>query len=194
MNQSKNGDIQRLVEHAANLQIVKQHIQNHTIHELQFYPEHDQRRETPEYKKVHQHLTQELDLPCLICGVKYSTLKVTKENPYGAKQMETHHHIIEWALQNAIDVTKFNKILRPHLKARHPHKAEYSNDFTEQQISDWIDHSEDNLWVLCDVHHRAKYMGIHEITYPIWSPVSLLRSDFESWVNDEIARIKKEKI
>ncbi len=193
MRKSKNGDIRRLAEQAANLQIVKQHIQNHIIDELEFYPEHDKRRETPEYKAVHKKLTVTLDLPCLSCGVRHSTLGNPKENPYGARQMETHHHIIEWALQNAVDVKKFNKTLRPHLAAKHPNRKEYQKDFTEKQIRDWVDHSEDNLWVLCDVHHRAKYLGIHEITYPIWAPFNLLRDDFEAWVKKEINRIRKQK-
>lgn len=191
MAKSVNGDILRLTEHAANLQIVKQHVQNHTIEELQFYPEHDKRRETSAYIKTHKKLVETLDLPCLVCGVRHSTLGDPQENPYGAKQMETHHHIIEWALQNAVDVEKFNKVLLPHLAAGHPHRPEYKAPFTEQQVRDWVDHSEDNLWVLCDVHHRAKYLGIHEITYPIWAPMNLFRPDFESWVNEEIHRIKQ---
>ncbi len=24
--------------------------------------------------------------------------------------------------------------------------------------------------MLCDVHHRHKFVGIHAITYPIWGP------------------------
>lgn len=54
-----------------------------------------------------------------------------------------------------------------------------------------MDHSPDNLWVLCNVHHRAKYLGIHEITYPIWSPMDLLRPDFEAWVEKEVKAIDK---
>jgi hypothetical protein len=49
-----------------------------------------------------------------------------------------------------------------------------------------VDHSEDNLWVLCDVHHRAAFLGIHEITYPIWSPADMLIDDFENYVKEQI--------
>lgn len=190
MSKSGNGDIRRLSEQAANVQRVQRHMQNHTLQELQFYPEHDQRRESDEYKQAHRRLVVSLDLPCIVCGVRYSTLENREQNPYAARRMETHHHIIEWALQNAVDVDKFNKILRPHLAHRHAHNKAYRTDFTQEQIRDWVDHSEDNLWVLCDVHHRAKYLGIHEVTYPIWSPMNLLRDDFESWVQDEVARIR----
>lgn len=192
MKKSYNGNIQLLSDHAANYHIVKQHMQHHTFEELEFYPDHDERHETPEYKKIHKKLVYDLDLPCLICGVKNSTLKNPDENPFGAKRMETHHHVVEWALQNAVDVTKFNKILRPHLAHRHPDKPEYQKDFTKEQIRAWVDHSEDNLWVLCDVHHRAKYLGIHEITFPIWSPMDLFRDDFEDWVEKEIDKVRNE--
>ena len=51
--------------------------------------------------------------------------------------------------------------------------------------------------MLCDVHHRAQYFGIHEITDPIWEPVDLLRDDFEKYARDAIeqekAKTKKQK-
>jgi len=190
---SANGDIVRLIQHLADYQLVQQHIQTHTIDELQFYPTHDTRRETKEYQQVHQKLVKELDLPCMVCGVRNSTLGDPNENPFGAKQIETHHHIVEWALQNAIDADKFNKMLRPHLAHRHPHDPvwNYEEPFDEKKICDWVDHSEHNLWPVCDVHHRAQYLGIHEITYPIWSPMNLLRPDFADWVRGEIERLRK---
>ncbi len=169
------------------------HLNERMLDEMAFYPAHDKRLETPEYKKAHDHLTKKLDLPCLICGVKNSTLKDPKENTYGAKQMETHHHIIEWALANAVDTGKFNKVLLPHLAHRHGSKADYKKPFTTEQVRAWVDHSEDNLWVLCDVHHRAQYLGIHEITYPIWGPMNLLRNDFEDYVREQIRKARADK-
>jgi hypothetical protein len=184
---------QQLDAYKAAQQQVQQHIQRHTVDEMQFYPAHDQRRETPEYKTVHEKMTKQMDLPCLICGVRNSTLGDPSKNPYGAKQMETHHHIIEWALANAIDENKFNSILRPHLAHRHPNDPvwQYETPFTVQKIRDWVDHSEHNLWVLCDANHRGKYVGIHEVTYPIWSPMNLLRDDFEEWARREIDKLEK---
>lgn len=166
------------------------HANARRLDEIAFYPAHDKRSETPEYKKVHKKLVHELDLPCLICGVKNSTLKDKKENLYGAKALETHHHIIEWALAGAVSVEKFNKRLLPHLRHKHG-RPEYRKEFTEEDIRNWVDHHEDNLWVLCDVHHRAKFLGIHAISYPIWSPMDLLRDDFESYVKVQLAKEKK---
>lgn len=166
------------------------HENRRQLDERAFYPPHDKRKETQQYKAVHKKLVVDLDLPCLVCGVKHSTLKDKTKNRYQAKQLETHHHIIEWALANAIDVEKFNAHLLPHLRHKHSDRTEYKQDFTAQQIADWVDHHEDNLWVLCDVHHRAKYFGIHEISYPIWAPMDLLRDDFEEYVKSQVAKSK----
>jgi hypothetical protein len=65
------------------------------LDEIAFYPKHDPRTETPEYVAVHKELAITQNLPCLICGVRNSTLNDAKQNPYGARQMETHHHVIE---------------------------------------------------------------------------------------------------
>ncbi len=149
-----------------------------------FYPPHDERTETAAYQKVHADLTGAQDLPCMVCGVRNSMLKDPKKardpafNPYGASAMETHHHTIEWALANAIDPALFNRTLRPNLAAGHPTNATYARDMTPEEISAWVDHSPDNLWVLCDVHHRHRWVGIHEISYPLWVPQNLLRQDF----------------
>jgi hypothetical protein len=158
------------------------------LSEIAFYPKHAKRTETPEYKKVHKDMVVARDLPCLVCGVQNSTLNDPKKNTYGAKQMETHHHVVEWALANAIGVGKFNRILRPNLKFKHKDNPLYQSPMSQQQIFDWVDHSSDNLWVLCDVHHRAKYFGIHEITYPIWCPMDMLEQNFDDFVRIELKK------
>jgi hypothetical protein len=146
------------------------------LHEKVFYPAHDARTESPAYAKVHHRLAVVEDRPCLICGVRSSTLGDPAQNRHGATAMETHHHIVEWALQNAIDLAKFNEHVWPALQDRHPGK--YPEPFTQQSMLDFIDHSEDNLWVLCDVHHRHSLVGIHSITGPIWGAQNLVRDDF----------------
>lgn len=91
-----------------------------------FYPEHNKRTESAEYAKVHKELTQKNDLPCLVCGVKFSLLGDHKSNPYGATAMETHHHVIEWALANAIDPALFNAALLPNLRFKHKDNPLYN--------------------------------------------------------------------
>ncbi len=163
------------------------------LDERAFYPPHDARKESPAYAKVHEQLVKEHG--CLICGVTYDVLKDEKtrqdltKNPYAARQLETHHHVIEWALANAIDPDKFNEQVFPHLKARHPDR--YTTPLSTQQVKDWVDHSEDNLWVLCDVHHRAPYFGIHEITDPLWGPQDIFNDAFLKQVRTAIGSGKK---
>jgi len=185
------GDARRLKDQLSVFRKQQEVHQNaRLLREVAFYPAHDPRKETPQYKAVHRKLVVEEDSPCLICGVRNSTLKDNAKNLYGAKQIETHHHVVEWALANAIDVNKFNSQLLPHLRARHKDRKDYQTDFTDDQVKAWIDHDPDNLWVLCDVHHRSSYFGIYEITDPIWGPMNLLRDDFGSYVRDQLLALK----
>lgn len=162
------------------------HENHRQLDERAFYPAHDARKESVDYAKVHKELCIEKDLPCLVCGVRHSTLNNPTDNPYGATAMETHHHVIEWALANAIDTERFNKSLRPNLAYRHKDQPVYQRDMTEQEIRAWVDHSPDNLWVLCDVHHRHKFLGIHEISYPIWAVQDLLTPKFAEFVKKQL--------
>lgn len=162
------------------------HENRRQLDERAFYPAHDVRKESSAYAEVHKQLCITDDLPCLVCGVRHSTLGDPEKNRYAAKAMETHHHIIEWALANAIDVGHFNNALRPNLAHRHKDEPMYQTEMTAGQIHDWVDHSPHNLWVLCDVHHRHKFLGIHEISYPIWCPQDLLRPDFENYVKNQV--------
>lgn len=159
-----------------------------------FYPEHNKRTESAKYKQTHEDLTKKKDLPCLVCGVRFSTLGDESNNRYGARAMETHHHIIEWALANAIDADLFNAALLPNLRHKHSNDPQYDlkdahgkqRGMTDAEVADWVDHSPDNLWVLCDIHHRHKWVGIHHISYPMWAPQDLLKQEFVEQVQTAI--------
>lgn len=130
------------------------------------YPEHDPRSESDEYRRVHHHLVVELDEPCWICGVRNSTLHDPAQNPRGAKQIETHHYHVEWALANAIDPAKILKDF-PELGAA-----------DSEHLRQWLD-SEGQMLVLCDICHRDPHYGIHMITYPAWVAQKWLRDDWD---------------
>jgi hypothetical protein len=180
------------------------HENRRSLDERAFYPAHDKRAESPEYSKIHKQMVKVEDLPCLVCGVRNSTLKDPAANAYGAKQMETHHHVIEWALANAIDLEKFKSRVLSHLVPRNPQKygkkdprgqvmldkkgQAVPRDFSDKDVRDWVDHDRDNLWVLCDVHHRHKWLGIHAISGPIWGPQDILRDDFQAQVRKALTR------
>lgn len=120
-----------------------------TLREVAFYPQHDPRKASPEYRKVHHRLVVEMDEPCWICGVTHS----------GGGAMETHHDKLEWAAERAFenDPVMLDKIV-----------ADF-NIILDQpsDLRDWLD-SEGNMLVLCAPHHRGPRTGIHQITYPVW--------------------------
>jgi len=151
-----------------------------TLHETALYPPHPPRRPTALYNKSHHKLVVELDRPCLVCGVRNSDLQDPKRrndpkiNPWGAKQNESHHRLVEDSLANAIDIAKFNKHIRPGLLKHTSNEAKYGHDFTQEEMVAFIHGDEDNLWILCDVHHRHPAVGIHSITYSVWSVQHLL--------------------
>jgi hypothetical protein len=179
------------------------HVVQRFLQEKAFYPPHDKRKESKDYARVHKQMTITEDQPCLVCRVTHSTLGDPAKNPFGAVQLETHHHTIEWALANAIVPELFNLHIRKGLlrhsqerKAAGPvdpiydeFDALYPNDLTAEQILAWVDHSPDNLWVLCDVHHRHKFVGIHAITYPIWGPQDIVNAAI---VESEIKTLSEE--
>ena len=166
------------------------------LEEYAFYPAHKPRHARRAYKAVHKRLVNENG--CLICGVtnevvRHPTRRANLSlNPYGAVQLETHHHVIEWALANAIDPDKFNERILPSLRREYG-STKYPRPLSARQIADWINHDVDNLWVLCDVHHRAKFFGIHQITGPVWGPQHILRDEFIGRVQAEIAKRNRAK-
>lgn len=150
--------------HESSSRLVKPHLVRHVIHEAVMYPAHGPREETPEYAATHHQMVVVEDRPCFICGVRNSTLSSPAENPCGASAMETHHVYVEWALINAVDVEKLNAYFGKQLDA-----AGWAAE---------LEHGEAYLLVLCDIHHRHKEAGIHELTYPIWIAQKFVRDDY----------------
>lgn len=173
-------------------QIIKAHGKFLEFKEADFYPEHDKRKSSREYREAHNKLVVEENRPCLICGVTNKLLsddakkQDKKLNPFFAKQIETHHHVIEWSLANAIDIDKFNSTIRINLMNKHKNNPLYQKEMTQQEMLDWVDHSADNLWTLCDVHHRHTYFGIHHVTYPNWVPQNLYTKIFLDALDEKI--------
>ncbi len=119
------------------------------VAEVEMTPPHPPREETPEYNRAHHHLVKVLDSPCAMCGVRNSTLNDPKENPFGAKDLETHHYPIERSLLDACDPKKIGLVFP---------------EVTDKASLDAFVDSERNLMVLCDIHHRHPLHGIHHLT------------------------------
>ena len=118
------------------------------VAQIEMTPPHPPREDTPIYARTHHHLVYTLDTPCAICGVRNTTLRNPGENPFRAQAVETHHYPIERSLLNACDPHKVHVIF-PQVK-----------DHTSLEA--FID-SEENIMVLCDIHHRHPHYGIHHI-------------------------------
>ncbi len=131
------------------------HLVTRTLTESIYYPAHDPRKASAEYKRVHHHLVYDLDEACWICGVRQSQLPRGEHN-------ETHHWHVEWALANRIDPAK--------IIADFPDLREAD----DAHLREWLD-SEGNMLVLCSQCHRGGMRGIHMITYPAWVAQRWLR-------------------
>lgn len=46
---------------------------NRTLHEIAWYPPHDPRQASPEYRHVHHQLVVVMDEPCWICRIRHSS-------------------------------------------------------------------------------------------------------------------------
>ncbi len=147
--------------------VTKLHVVRRILQEAVTYPAHPPGTESAEYRQVHHHLIYELDEPCWICGVRRSTLNDPAQNPCKATQMETHHDGLEWALANAVDPAKIYADFKDKGMAAP----------TDAALRAWLD-SEGAMTVLCDVHHRKRFRGIHVITYPVWAPQRWVLSGF----------------
>jgi hypothetical protein len=134
------------------------------VAEVEMTPPHPPREDTPLYMKTHHHLVFTLDKPCVICGVRKSTLADPKQNRFKAKDIETHHHPIERCLLDACDPKKVS-IIFPQVKDR-------------TSLEAFVD-SEDNMMVLCDIHHRHPLFGIHHLIGPDFNVQSYLYAGYQ---------------
>jgi hypothetical protein len=134
------------------------------VAEVEMTPPHPPRENTPIYMKTHHHLVFTLDKPCAVCGVRNSTLADPKHNHYGAQDIETHHHPIERCLLDACDPKKVSMIF-PQVKDR-------------ASLEAFVD-SEDNMMVLCDIHHRHPLFGIHHLIGPDFNAQPFLYTGYQ---------------
>ena len=148
------------------------HFEKRTLHEAVAYPPHAPREKDPHYRTFHhaQHrLIHVLGAGCWIGGATLDQIHAGLPEGHrceGAKQLEAHHAVAEFAGLSEIDWRKVAK------------------DFPEAEIHSDEDfltfaESEGGLMILCDVHHRAAGKGIHSVTYPAWLLDRYARDDWE---------------
>ncbi len=129
------------------------HITAEEVASQEMSPPHPPRVDTPEYRKSHTHLVETLDSPCVVCGVRRSTLGDPAQNPFGARAMETHHYPVERSLVDACDPTRVGRV--------------FPQVIDQATLQAFVD-SPANLLVLCDIHHRDPELGIHHLLTQDW--------------------------
>lgn len=116
---------------------------------VELTPPHAERRESATYRRSHRFLIEEQDKPCVVCGVRNSTLHDPTVNRSKANALETHHYPVEWSLAHAVDPLKLHR--------------QFPQVIDRDTLEAFID-SPANLLVLCDVHHRSVQCGIHHLS------------------------------
>ena len=122
------------------------HTQTQSIRLLRAYPAHEPRADDPhyaEFEAVRRRLKQQGLLKCII----------NNEDCSGGPQL--HHTHIEFAYQNAVNVTLLDALLGLSL--------------TDADFDQWVE-SPGNLEVLCEAHHVG-LLGIHMIPSADWDIV-----------------------
>lgn len=133
-----------------------------TLHELAHYPQHEPDRAKDPYYRVfdrtRHHLIDVLAVPCWIGGASAAQIKAglpPEHLCHGCTGLELHHNPLEYAGLSEIDWRRF--------AAEFPTLGIHSDaDFLAAA------EGEGNATILCSLHHRAPYQGVHSITYPLW--------------------------
>ena len=154
------------------------HIERRTLHEVVAYPPHTPREEDPHYavfRHAQHHLIHVLGVGCWIGGATLAQIQEglpEGHRCHGAKQLEAHHAIAEFAGLNEIDWQK--------VAGDFPQAELHSNE-------DFLAYaeSEGGLMILCDVHHRHPGKGIHTVTYPAWLLDRYARKEWEFLSDDQ---------
>lgn len=137
------------------------HLERRTLREVVAYPEHGPRESDSHYKifnHARHHLIEVLGAGCWIGGATLAQVKAGLPDGHrcaGARQLEAHHAVAEFAGLNEVD---WQKVAKDFPQAG-LHSDEDFLRFAE---------SEAGLMILCDVHHRHPGKGIHSVTYPAW--------------------------
>lgn len=130
--------------------VVAAHDQKTTIHIVEHYPPHE-----PRASDVHYHFFNEARRRL----EKAKLMKCWIGNHECGGGIELHHNLIEYSLQNGVDIRKF-ETLYPEFELT-----------TDDQFAEWIEgggkYPDRQLLPLCVAHHRGRY-GIHCVPFPNW--------------------------
>jgi hypothetical protein len=126
--------------------IVQGHLDRHTLRESVSVPDHEERGYSAELERGRRLLKKEGKYKCWICGTE--------------ELLELHHLFCEFSLSNVCDFDKLwelSQVFDPY---------GYGKEFAELPVESSSDVR--NMLVLCRLHHRQTYTGIHNISFSSW--------------------------
>lgn len=138
------------------------HEQQVTLRIVEFFPSHEPRESDPHYaafNAVRHRLKASGKLVCWVCG---------HDEAVAGQPIELHHNVVEYALANGVDLTRFEEKFPEFCKT----------DETEEEFLAWVE-SEGNLLPLCKLHHTGA-QGIHVLPYPCWRALSVWKDGLEA--------------
>jgi hypothetical protein len=165
--------------------VVKEHYQKHTITEIEHIPEHDQRKETLEFRNAKHELEKIEHLGCFVCG---------------SMEHRESHHIFERCWYNALDLKRAAFLLFHHFDF-HSH---CQRDFkTPDDLYQYLTHFNDeraldtlyNQLILCKDHHQEEGTSVHGATFATFVSILAHKEGFDVSINPhEYEEVTHEKV
>lgn len=124
------------------------------------YPDHEPRQDDPHYRDFEAYRRRAKYDPALyVCQFAKDRGGDSSECDL-SKPLELHHSHVEFALQNAVDLT---------LLERH-----YPGISNPDELGTWVE-SADNLVFYCPKHHRG-HGGVHHAAAADWEAAHFVRN------------------
>lgn len=145
-----------------------------TLTEIVVVHDHDERKESAEFRKTKARLKKDGHYRCWVCG--------------STEDLQAHHFGCEWSLQDQCDFEK----LKAFCEEWDPYG--YGRLLRNQPITSVDDIR--NVLMLCREHHLSGDIdgvanGIHDITFPIWISQKLAKEG-EDPVPEDAAELQEE--
>jgi len=141
---------------------VQMHKQSRNLFEVVITPEHDDRTESPEFRKSKEQLKTDGHFKCWVCG--------------SVNDLQVHHYAAEWSLADDVDFDKLKAFCEEW------DVYGYGNFYKDTPMTSVDDIR--NMLVLCQQHHTGvdhddsnSGTGIHSMTFPAFIMQKLSKKD-----------------
>ena len=148
--------------------IVEEHYQKHTIIEIEHIPDHDQRKETLEFRNAKKQLEKVEHLGCYVCGTH--------------DHLESHH-IFERCWANAYDLKKVAYFMFNYFDYYDHVKRDFKNENELYQFllkHDSVEEALDTIYnqlILCKEHHRVEGHSVHGSSFATFCAMLVDKDD-----------------